>query len=160
MRVLQGQLRRLKKLLRRGGATPDDAEDLVQEAMLRLHAYARAGGEVRDPEAFVKRTAFNLAVDVHRSSRSDRYELASVEDLELIDMSPAPDAVFEAEQRLVRMKAALDRVSPRTRDIFFMHRLQGFSHAEIASKLGVSKSAVEKHIAAAVTILAIERQRE
>jgi len=38
-----------------------------------------------------------------------------------------------------------------------MHRLQGFSHAEIASKLAVSKSAVEKHIASAVTILAMER---
>jgi DNA-directed RNA polymerase specialized sigma24 family protein len=41
-----------------------------------------------------------------------------------------------------------------------MHRLQGYSHAEIASKLNVSKSAVEKHIASAVTILAMERQRK
>jgi DNA-directed RNA polymerase specialized sigma24 family protein len=47
----------------------------------------------------------------------------------------------------------------RTREIFFMHRLQGFSHAEIAARLNISKSAVEKHIASAVTILAIERQR-
>jgi len=41
-----------------------------------------------------------------------------------------------------------------------MHRLQGFSHMEIASKLGISKSAVEKHIASAVTVLAMERQRQ
>ena len=55
------------------------------------------------------------------------------------------------------MMQTLDRVSVRTRQVFFMHRLQGFSHAEIASKLDVSKSAVEKHIASAVTILAMDR---
>jgi RNA polymerase sigma factor (sigma-70 family) len=65
-----------------------------------------------------------------------------------------------AEQRLLRMKETLDRVSRRTREVFFMHRLQGLSHAEIARNLGVTTSAVEKHIATALTILTIERQRE
>jgi RNA polymerase sigma factor (sigma-70 family) len=74
-------------------------------------------------------------------------------------MNPSPDEVFAAEQRLNRMKQTLEAVSMRTREIFFMHRLQGFSHAEIAARLNISKSAVEKHIASAVTILAIERQR-
>ena len=160
MYALKSQLRRLKKLLCRGGATPEDAEDLVQEAMLRLHAYTNAGRDVRHPQAFVTRTAMNLAVDVHRHSRSGLYERESVEELNLVDLSPAPDEILAAEQRLLRMREALDRVGLRTREIFFMHRLQGFSHAEIASKLGVSKSAVEKHIASAVTVLAMQRQRE
>jgi len=68
MHLPMGHLRRLKKLLRRGGATPEDAEDLVQEAVLRLHAYTHAGREVHDPESFVARTALNLAVDASRSS--------------------------------------------------------------------------------------------
>jgi RNA polymerase sigma factor (sigma-70 family) len=80
--------------------------------------------------------------------------------MELLDIGPTPDEVLAAEQRLVRMRKALDHVSRRTRQVFFMHRLQGLSHAEIAAQLGVSKSAVEKHIASALTILAIERQRE
>jgi len=158
--ALDNRLRFLTRRLRRRGASQEDAEDLVQEAMLRLHAYARAGGTVRDQEAFVTRTALNLAVDAHRHSRSDLYERKPLESLTLIDISPSPDEVLAAEQRLLRMRSALDRVSVRTRQIFFMHRLQGFSHAEIADKLGVSKSAVEKHIASAITILALERQRE
>jgi RNA polymerase sigma-70 factor (ECF subfamily) len=158
MRLLQSHLHQLKKLLLRRGATRDDADDLVQEAVLRLHVYAREGGQVRDQEAFVTRCALNLAVDAHRHARRDLYESKPVEELNLVDMSPAPDEVFAAEQRLIRMKETLERVSARTREIFFMHRLQGFSHAQIASRLKISKSAVEKHIASAVTILSIERQ--
>ncbi len=96
--------------------------------MLRLHAYTNAGREVRHPQAFVTRTAMNLAVDVHRHSRSGLYERESVEDLNLVDISPTPDEILAAEQRLLKMRDALDGVGLRTREIFFMHRLQGFSH--------------------------------
>jgi RNA polymerase sigma factor (sigma-70 family) len=157
MLALKNQLRHLQKILLRRGATREDAEDLVQEAVLRLHVYSRSGGQVRDQEAFVTRCALNLAVDAHRHGRSGLYERSPVEELELTDTGPRPDEVFEAEQRLLKMMQTLDRVSVRTRQVFFMHRLQGFSHAEIADKLDVSKSAVEKHIASAVTILAMER---
>jgi RNA polymerase sigma-70 factor (ECF subfamily) len=160
MRTLRGQLRHIKKLLRSRGATREDAEDLVQEAMLRLHVYTREGGQVRNHEAFLARTAMNLAVDVHRHARDDLYEQESVEELNLVDISATPDEVFAAEQRLFRMRDTLDKASVRTREVFFMHRLQGFSHSEIAVKFGISKSAVEKHVASAVTILAMERQRE
>lgn len=146
-------------LLRHRGASNVDAEDLVQEAVLRLHAYTHRGGQVRDESAFLVRTAMNLAVDARRHARADRYEPQPVEELKLVDLSPTPDEICEAEQRLLRMKATLDRVSPRTREIFFMHRLQGFSHAEIGRRLGITKSAVEKHIASAVTLLAMERQQ-
>jgi RNA polymerase sigma factor (sigma-70 family) len=154
------QLRRIEKLLRRRGASAEDAEDLVQEAVVRLFSYTRKAGEVRNSEAFLTRTALNLAVDLHRSTRRDRFEPEPVETLPLLDLAPMPDEILAAEQRLLSMKKALDQVSRRTRNVFFMHRLQGFSHGEIAAKLGVSKSAVEKHIASAITILAIERQRE
>ena len=158
--MLKNQLRQLQKFLRRRGSSPQDAEDLVQEAVVRLFAYTRRVGEVRNTEAFLTRTVLNLAVDLHRSSHRDRYEPEPVEVLDLLDIAPAPDEVLAAEQRLLSMRNALDRVSRRTREVFFMHRLQGLSHAEIAAKLGVSKSAVEKHIATALTILTIERQRE
>ena len=158
---IENLLRRIKRLLRRRGTSCEDAEDLVQEAVLRLHVYTRAGNEVRDPESFMARTALNLAVDAHRHAHgalwvSDPHqELTSV-----IDTRPLPDEVLAAEDRLIRVMDVLEGVSKRTREVFFMHRLQGFSHAEIAQKLGVTKSAVEKHIASAVTALAIERQRE
>ena len=160
MRLSLALLRRVKRLLRRYGASPDDAEDLVQEAVLRLHVYERAGNEIRSPESFVARTALNLAVDAVRRAHASLYEDTAVENLTIIDTQPRPDEVFDAEERLTIMRDTLDRVSLRTREVFFMHRLQGFSHAEIASRLGISKSTIEKHIASAVTILAMQRELE
>jgi len=161
MQSLLDHLRKVTRLLRRRGTGLEDAEDLVQEAVLRLHAYTQKGLEVHDVERFVTRTAINLAVDSHRRAHEDLYVSAPVEDFtSLIDTRPAPDEMLAIEQQLEAMRAALDRVSHRTREIFFMHRLQGFSHAEIAARMGISKSAVEKHIASAVTILAIQRSRE
>lgn len=159
MQRLFSQLRRIRRLLRSRGATLEDAEDLVQEAVLRLHVYTRAGNMVRDEEGFVVRTAMNLAIDAKRHAHEDLWSKQPVEDLDLIDLSPTPDEVLAAEQRLLRMKSVLDRVSDRTREIFFMHRLQGFSHAEIAEKLKISKSTVEKHMASAVTVITMEDLR-
>lgn len=158
--MLTNQLRRLHKFLVRRGATREHAEDLVQEAMLRLHAYTQGGGTVRNQDAFLTRTAMNLAVDAFRHARVDRFECNPVEELELVDLAPTPDEVFAAEQRLVQMRQVLERVNPRTSEIFFKHRLQGMSHAEIAGQLNISVSAVEKHVASAVMLLAMQRQRE
>jgi len=158
MRVLKAQLSYLQSLLRRRGATHEQAEDLVQEAVLRLHLYILEGNEVRDEAAFLTRTAMNLATDAHRHGRVDRYVREPVEKLNIADLAPPPDEVFAAEQRLNRMKETLDRLSARTREVFFMHRLLGYSHSEIAQRFGISVSAVEKHVASAVTALALERQ--
>lgn len=160
MDSLLSYLRYLQRLLRRRGETSERAEDLVQEAYLRMQVYCKDGHEVREPQAFLMRTVLNLAIDARRREHRDLYETQTVEELHVACFAPTPDEVFAAEQRLLRIRNALDRVSRRTRQVFFMHRLQGFSYAEIAKRLSISVSAVEKHIASAITILAIERQRE
>lgn len=160
MNSLTSFLQHLQQLLRRRGETRERAEDLVQEAYLRMQVYCKEGHEVREPEAFLARTALNLAVDLRRRDHVNLYEAERVEELQLPDLAPAPDEVLAAEQRLLQIRNRLDRASRRTRQVFFMHRIQGFSYEEIARRLSISVSSVEKHIASAVTLLAIERQRE
>jgi RNA polymerase sigma factor (sigma-70 family) len=127
---------------------------------VRMQLYCQQGGVVREPEAFLVRSVLNLAVDARRRDRRDLYEKQSVEDMYLVDLSPSPDEVFAAEQRLLKIRRSLAALSERTQQAFFLHRLEGFSYAEIAQRLGVSVSAVEKHIANAVAVLAMERQNE
>jgi RNA polymerase sigma factor (sigma-70 family) len=154
-------LRRLTLLLRRRGRTPEEAEDLVQEAFLRLHVFLQEGNDVRETEAFLVRTVLNLSVDAHRRSHRDLYVDEPPEELPLIDLAPAPEEVLAAEQRLVRMRAVLDaQVNPRTREVYFLHRLEGFTYEEIARRMHMSVRTVEKHIARAVTALWVERQKE
>ena len=58
---------RVRSALMRRGRTEQDAEDLVQEAWVRLACYER-GQTVAEPEAFLMRTALNLSIDAHRES--------------------------------------------------------------------------------------------
>jgi RNA polymerase sigma-70 factor (ECF subfamily) len=88
-----GGFRRLKNLLRHRGQTHEDAEDLIQEAFLRLHNFMTAGNEVQQPEAFLVRTALNLAIDTRRRDRRDRMIPRPVEELMLTDMSPSGRSV-------------------------------------------------------------------
>jgi RNA polymerase sigma factor (sigma-70 family) len=154
--------KRLRDLLRRAGRSPEDTEDLIQEALLRLHEY-RQTARIQHQEAFLIRTVRNLSIDWHRTSHRDRYAKKPVEDLvdalALADESPAPDVIFNAQDRLYRIGTKLEAISKRTRDIYFAH-VAGYSYAEISAQMGVSKSTIEKHIARAVLVLMNEREPE
>lgn len=158
------QIRKLKHLLRRRGQSPEDAEDLVQEAFLRLQAFLNKGHEVQRPEGFLVRTALNLAVDASRRANRehrDQFELQSIEELSLVDLSPSPEELLSAEKRLMQIRQVLDsKVTVKTREVFFLHRLEGFTHDEIAARLGMNVRAVETHIARAVTTIWLERSKE
>jgi RNA polymerase sigma-70 factor (ECF subfamily) len=52
-----------------------------------------------------------------------------------------------------RVEDRLERLKPKTRDIFLMHRFEGMSYAEIAAATGMSEKGVEKQIAKAMTAI-------
>ncbi|HEY3637052.1 MAG TPA: sigma-70 family RNA polymerase sigma factor [Rhizomicrobium sp.] len=138
--------------IRRRTRADQDAEDLLHSAYLRLSAY-RAEHEVREPRAFLVQTAAHLAVDKHRRER--HVSPSPVDSLgeSLEDISPLQDEVLEARERLRRVQAGLERLPSRTRQVFLMHRVEGMKLREISAALGISQSAVEKHVAKAVLFL-------
>jgi RNA polymerase sigma factor (sigma-70 family) len=146
-----------RSYLKKRGKSREDAEDLIQEAFLRLEQYCQKGNEVDCVEAFLRRTVMNLAVSEHRSEQRFLDGKMSLDSEELRDPSPTPDEVFAAEQRLRQLQTILDRVSRRVRDVYFMHRLGGFSYADIAARFNCSVSLVEKQIASAATAITYER---
>jgi len=154
--------RSLRGLLRRHGRNPQDTEDLIQEALLRLHEYCRTE-PVQDEFSFLLRTVRNLSVDLHRKDRRHVYESESVEELDLVtglpDERPQPDVILDAQRRLREIDEVLLAISQRTRDIYFAHRA-GFSYAEIGEHLNISSSTIEKHIAKAVLALMDHKDRE
>lgn len=152
MEPLLKRLRQLRALLRRRGATIEDAEDLIQEAYLRLHVYERSK-EVKSRDAFVMRTLLNLSIDHDRHEHRDLYVRETPEELALIDLRPSPDEEMIHRERLYQVMRVLDGLSPRTREVFLMHRLEGCACAQIAKTFEISVSAVEKHIARAVLAL-------
>lgn len=131
----------------------EDAEDLLQTAYLRL-AEAKARQTIEAPVPYLVRSAINLGIDHRRRDRwIDRREPVEHRCLDMADCAPLQDEVLAARNRLSLMRKGLDRLTPRTREVFLMHRLDGLKYRVIAARLGISQSAVEKHIAKAVLFL-------
>lgn len=135
----------------RRGRTVHEAEDLVQEAWVRMSGHA--GREaVSNPEAFLMRTALNLSIDAHRARRAQGDEVA-LDDVVLADVAPGVEDVLLGRERMARMSVCLGRLPERTRGIFLAHRLDGRSYTDIARELGISVNAVEKHVTKATLLL-------
>ena len=144
----QSVFSRVKAALMRRGRSEQDADDLVQEAWVRLACYSREQHVVQ-PEAFLMRAALNLSIDAHRA-RASRGEEVLLEDVVLVDASPSVEAVLLARERIARLGVCLGRLNGRTRAIFLAHRIDGMSYQQIAGAHGLSVSSVEKHIAKAM----------
>jgi len=152
MEGLRQWLSSLRRVLASRGRSADDIDDLMQEAFLRLQVYCRER-EVQNTEAFLVRTALNLAAEQGRKAHARQVVTDEAVIEALVDPAPPPDEFYLRQQRMQRMKAGLARLNPRPREVLLMHRLDGLSHAQIAEQLGISVSMVEKHIARAAFFL-------
>lgn len=138
---------KVRSALMRRGRTEHEADDLVQEAWLRLTRQEKAK-PVHTPAAFLMRTALNLSIDQRRAEHA-RGEQVAIEDVVILDGAPDAEAVLQGRQRLERLAAGLERLPARTREILLAHRLDGRSYTDIAREHGVSINTIEKHIAKA-----------
>lgn len=143
--TLIGKLRRL--LMSRGRAA-HDVDDLMQEAFLRLQLYCRDHA-VQNTEAFMVQTVLNLSAEQGRRAQVRRGVAVETQLSELLDPAPRPDEVYAMRQRFMLARRGLERMPPRSREAFLLHRVDGMSYAQIAEHLGISVSMVEKHIARA-----------
>jgi RNA polymerase sigma-70 factor (ECF subfamily) len=127
-------------------------EDSVQTAFLRLQSYQRAS-IVQNPAAFLVQTAINAWRDEYRhNSFLQKIDLGNVGS-ELESGAPLQDEVIIARERLKRICVGLEHLPSRTREVFLLHRVEEMKCKDIARHLGISHSAVEKHIAKALRFL-------
>jgi RNA polymerase sigma-70 factor (ECF subfamily) len=148
MPSLSEMLGKARRTLLRRGVSEADADELVQEAFLRIGKYERSH-KARSQEALLVRTAINLSSDgVRRQARSP---FVAHDDVHLIaDTSqPDPAQVIEEQARLRHAAAGLAGLPERTRRILLMRRLDDLSYAEIARRERMSVAAVEKQVARA-----------
>jgi RNA polymerase sigma-70 factor (ECF subfamily) len=149
---LTHNVRWLMRQLRQRGRTREEAEDLIQEAYLRVYQYCERV-EAREPERVLVRTVIRLAINDTRDRRRRAYSNQPIEELSLIDPSPSAEERIAAERCLDHLARTLETVAPRTREAFLLHRMDGLSYPQIARQMKISVSAVEKHIAWALAVL-------
>ncbi len=128
-----------------------EAEDLVQEVYFKIVQADRV--EVENGPAYLYRLGLNLMLDRYRSAhrrrkRDHEYHRATqvVAGGQEVSDAPSVEEAMDARRRLERLLAIVSNLPPKCRRVFQMHKLEGKTHSEVAAALGISRSAVEKHM--------------
>jgi RNA polymerase sigma-70 factor (ECF subfamily) len=123
--------------------TVGDAEDLVQEAFLRLHREETEGRAIESPKAFLTTVVTRLAIDHLRSARVRREEYVGewLPEPLLVDPGPGPADEAELGDTLsLAFLVVLESLSPVERAVFLLHEVFGYSYAEVAGVIARSEA--------------------
>ena len=130
------------------------AEDLAQDIYVALRHFS-GRGDVESPRGLLFRVARNLAINLtSQEARRAALRRSQVDILWTAVDEVTPERHLLDREALEIIGAAVAELPERTRQILVWRRLDGLRNVEIARRLGVSTTAVEKHLRAAMTHLA------
>jgi RNA polymerase sigma factor (sigma-70 family) len=133
----------LRFLTRKVGS--QEAQDLAHEVMLRA---GRTEATIDNERAYLFRIATNLVTDHIRAERR-RGLLSAAETNALLDVAddtPGPERIAMARSEIELLKTAVAEMPARRAEILRLSRIEGLSHPQIATRLGVSLRTVEAEI--------------
>ena len=161
LKTLYGvHLQELRRFLIARTRDPLEVEEILQDLWIRLDT--PAAGPIANGRAYLYRAAQNLVLDrvrerMRRMQRDRRWTdertgysggATDVADPRAL----AEDEMLKREEAAL-LTSAIRNLPERTRQAFELHKLQELSHAEVARRMGISVSGVEKHMAAAMRYL-------
>ena len=116
------------------GATPDEAEDVAQDTLLKLWALRDELGQYRSVTGLTRVIARNLTIDLHRNRRTIRLDEAP-SNLSVSDKTAESELISREEEKLLKQRLA--QLSPRQHTVLVMRQVEHRSYEEIASLLGI-----------------------
>ena len=130
-----------------------DIDDLVQEVFLRMQSHAD-GPPIDHLDRYLFTVAASVLTDQARR-RAVRHESAheTFDETHHPTEERSPERVLLDQEALERVVAAIAELPARTRDVFVLHRFEEMTCNAIATQLGVSVSAIEKHVMKALKFL-------
>ena len=140
--LFEAEAARLVRLARLFTDDRNAAEDLVQEAFIRLH---RAAHRITDP---AKAAPYLRSIVVNLARDHNRRGLMSLRHQEALPAGSTPDApedVLVLDEERGRVVAELRELSPRQRDCIMLRYYLDLTEVEIADVLGISKNSVKTH---------------
>lgn len=129
-----------------------EAEDLVQEIYIRIAGLP--DDEIHSPGGYLYRLGNNIMLDRLRQSQAraardhawrDTHHVVTEGGEDVSDSVPADEALIARDQ-VRRMHRALAELPDAVQQSFRLHKLEGLSHSEVAERMGVSRSLIEKHM--------------
>ncbi len=151
-RLYRATIAPLRRYLTRFLGDPNEAQDIAHDAYIRVYP-ATTGGTAENPQALLYTTARNLAINRIKRRRigpiegeTDRSDLAA---------SRGPGVVEQvmARQEWHLVQEAIADLPPGCRTVLLLRKVELLSHREIADRLGIAISTVEKQHARALRLL-------
>ena len=136
----------LKRFLARFFSDRQDIEDVAQEAYLRAYV-AEQQKEIEQPRAYLFRIARNLALTklTKKSEKITDYLEESGASV-VIECGAAADSEVEAQESLGLYCEAVAALPEKCRQVFLLRKVHGLAHKEIADRMSLSVSSVEKYL--------------
>ncbi len=138
--------RALKKYLSQYLKRGQDIDDVAQETFLKAFA-AEVKMDIHSPKAFLfkiaKHTALNK-IEKKSHSSTDFIEDFGSSDVLLDTKHAGAEAQLDGKRKLIIFTKAVASLPPRCRQVFLMRKVEGLQMKEIARKLSISVSGVEK----------------
>lgn len=127
----------------------DSGEEVVQDAYLKL-AGRQSTTPVEHPRSYLFTATRHAAIDFTDRQRREWLRRVDFESLDEASLADNSAERMGMQRDLAKLAVYLNALPAPCRQAFVMNKLQGYSHPEIASSLGVSVSMVEKHIVRAL----------
>lgn len=121
----------------------EEAEDIVQETLIRAWNRRKELSDVKSLEAFCVTIAKNLALDACEKKSTQHVELSAEHD-QAIASTPY-DQLVESE-RMELLQKFLSQLSDSQRDVFYLRDVEGKSYQEIAETLQLSEEQVKVYL--------------
>lgn len=125
------------------------AADIAQDTFLRLLVTRRLP-EQSDGRRFLAQIARNLVIDQWRRQRIKQAYLESLAAMPEPE-TPSLETRSIVIETLMQIDAMLDSMPARVREAFLLSQFEGLTYAQIAERLGVSVSSVQKYMLRAIT---------
>src|SRR5215212_3882311 len=119
--------------------TVSEAEDIVQEALLRVHSAIERGEEISSPRAYTATVVTRLAIDELRSARARRETYVGEWLPEPMADAPAEDPAQHAEladSLSLAFLVVLESLTPEQRASFLLHDIFDYDYGKVAEIVG------------------------
>ncbi len=130
-----------------------DVDDVIQEAYTRLIA-AESVHHISDAKSYTFQIAASVVIDhLRRMKVVSISSLPDLDYLEVVSDDPTPERQVIDRDELHRLAQAIAGLPAKVREVFTLRRVYGLSQREVAEKMGLSESTVEKHMSRGFLIM-------
>lgn len=130
-----------------------EVDDVIQETYARLIALETVEG-VRNPKTYAFQAAYSVLMTHVRRSKVVAFQ--TVADLDVLGAAaedPSPEHQVADRDELQHLAEAIAALPGKVRDVFTLRKVEGLSQREVARRLGLSESTVEKHMSKSFHLL-------